>query len=366
MRLIEALSLAVAIVLLLLEMSKHPLSEPIAETGRKYHYSAFLLFIFWGALVFVAGFRNGFVDTVTYRQLYERVGTDFAFAFTDEMELETGFKLLMIFLNRITPDSQILIFLTSFVILSIEIKQICKYSSDIPFSLLLYFLLSFMGTMNGIRQCLAAAILFLAFDWILKRKTAPYILLVLLVSTIHTSALICIPLYFIMSGKRLNWGIWLFFAAILAVFAFPTAADNILLHILEDSTYEEYVTNQEKMGAMRLFVAAVPTLLALLYSRFTRINHTQISRVTGVLINMQMLSFGFTLMGLKMLYYARLSMYVGYANILLLPITIKGCFRGRDATWVKIISIILYVLFFAYQIFSYDKYGYMRSFYLVF
>ncbi len=366
MRLIEALSLAVAIVLLLLEVSKRPLNEPIAETGRRYHYSSLLLFIFGGALIFVAGFRNGFVDTATYRQLYERVGIDYAFAFTDEMELETGFKLFMIFLNRITSDSQVLIFLTSFVILSIEIKQICKYSSDIPFSLLLYFLLSFMGTMNGIRQCLAAAILFLAFDWILKRKTIPYILLVLLVSTIHTSALICIPLYFVLSGKRLNWGVWIFLAAILAVFAFPATADALLQDILKDSAYEEYVSNQEKMGTMRLVVAAVPTLLALLYSHFARINRAQVSRITSVLINMQLVNFGFTLMGLKMLYYARLSMYVSYANILLLPITIKGCFRGKDAALVKAAAIILYTIFFVYQIISYDKYGYMRSFYLIF
>ena len=366
MRLIEALSFVVAIVLFTLELSKRPLRTPIEGTGRKYHYSALLIFVFWGALVFVAGFRNGFVDTVTYRQLYERVGTDYAFAFSDDMKLETGFKLLMIFLNRITPDSQILVFLTSFIILSIEIRQICKYSSDIPFSLSLYFLLSFMGTMNGIRQCLAAAILFLAFDWILNRKTIPYILLVLFVSTIHTSALVCIPLYFILSGKRLNWGIWIFFTAILAVFVFPTAADNFLLRILEDSAYEEYVNNQEKMGVMRLFVAAIPTALALLYSYFARVNRSHVSRITSVLINMQLVSFGFTLMGLKMLYYARLSMYVSYANILLLPTTINGCFRSRDAAWVKAMAIILYAVFFMYQIFSYNQYGYMRSFYLVF
>lgn len=366
MHLIEALSLIAAIVYLLLEAFKRPLSEPIAETGRRYHYSVFLLVVFWGALVFVACFRNGFVDTITYRQLYERVGTDYAFAFTDVMELETGFKLLMIFLNRITPDSQILIFLTSFVILSIEIKQICRYSSDIPFSLLLYFLLSYMGTMNGIRQSLAAAILFLAFDWVLERKTVPYILLVLLVSTIHASALICIPLYFILSGKQLNWGIWLFFAAILAAFVFPAAADRVLSRILKDSTYEEYVTYQERMGTMRFFVAAIPTILALLYSRSARNGQTQVSRLTSVLINMQMLSFGFTVMGLKMLYYARLSMYVSYANILLLPITIRGCFRSRSAVWVKVIAIALYTFFFAYQIVSYDKYGYMRAFYLIF
>lgn len=365
MRLIVALSFVVAIVLSILELSKRPLRTPIEKTGRKYRYSILLILVFWCALVFVAGFRNGFVDTETYRQLYESVGTDYAFAFSDDMKLETGFKLLMIFLNRITPDSQILIFFTSFIILSFEIRQICKYGSDISFSLALYFLLSFMGTMNGIRQCLAAAILFLAFDWILNRKTIPYILLVLLVSTIHTSALVCIPLYFILSGKCLNPGIWIFFTAILAVFMFPTTADNFLLRILEDSTYEEYVTNQEKMGAMRLFVAAVPTMLALLYSYFAKVNHSPVSRVTSVLINMQLVSFGFTLMGLKMLYYARLSMYVSYANILLLPTTINGCFRSKDTVLVKAVTIILYAIFFTYQIFSYDKYGYMSSFYLV-
>lgn len=365
MQLIKTLSFIVAVILFLLEATKRPLKTPILRTGRKYHYSLFLIFLFAFSLIFVSGFRKGFVDTVTYRQLYEKVGTDYAFAFTDEMDLEIGFKLFMIFLNRISPDSQLFVFLTSLFILCVEIWQICRYSSDIPYSLLLYFMLSFMGTMNGVRQCMAAAILFCAFNWILEKKPIPYILFVLLASTLHTSALIFIPMYFILSGKRLNFGIFLFFAAIFSLFLFPTTADEIVTWLLEDSTYEEYITNQEKMGMMRILVAAVPLLLTILYCYLARINRTTVSRLTDVLINMQLVDFGFTFMGLKMLYYARLSMYVGYASILLLPITIKGCFKPRDARLIKGASIILYAIYFAYQIYSYDQYGYMKSFYLV-
>lgn len=365
MQLIKILSLVVMSILLLMELTKRQLSIPIEQTNRKYHYSYVLIILFWASLVYVSGFRKGFVDTVTYRQLYDSIETNYSFALTDEMELETGFKLFMIFLKRIWPDSQFFVFITSLIILSIEIWQISKYSSDTVFSLAIYFLLSFMGTMNGIRQCMAAAILFLAFDWVIERKTLPYILLVLLVSTLHTSALVCIPLYFIISGKRNNIGILLFGIMIVAMFLFPNAFDSVLSWILKDSTYEEYVDNQERMGIVRLAVAAVPVAVSLLYCRIQHKNNRTTSRLTDVLINMQFVSFGFTAMGLHMLYYARLSMYVGYATILLLPTTLKGCFTSRSFKVVKVITLLLYTAFFVYQIYAYNKYGYMSSFYLV-
>ena len=63
--------------------------------------------------------------------------------------------------------------------------------------------------MNGMRQCLAAAILFIFNDLIVKGKFKLYLGVVLIVSTIHASALIMIPVYFIVRqdawSKKLSY-----------------------------------------------------------------------------------------------------------------------------------------------------------------
>ena len=56
-------------------------------------------------------------------------------------------------------------------------------------------------SMNGIRQSLAAAIIFAATKYILDGNFKKFLLVILLASTIHQTALIFIPIYFIVRRK---------------------------------------------------------------------------------------------------------------------------------------------------------------------
>ena len=239
-------------------------------------------------------------------------------------------------------------------------------------SLLLFLLVSYFTMINGIRQVLAGAVIFLALPCLRDRKFIPYALLALLGASFHASALIMLPMYFVLSGERMNGKLWIFYGCVLVFFAAPGVATAILGNLLEDSTYAEYLQVQDKMGVMRLLVAMIPATIAIIYGYVEYRNAVRIKgyqskdRLTDVLINMQLVSFGFTALGLRMVYFARLSMYLDGGFLLLLPRAIKGAFNDLSARYVKMISIVLYAFYFAYQVTTYQKYKYFESFYLTF
>ena len=369
MELFITLLLICGACLLFMQYYSRPIEKPDRLSGRKVRYPKAPIFIFWVTVIYVSAFRYGFCDTGLYRDLCKAIGTDYARASDETFAInDVGFNYLMIFLNRCGFHPQMIIVVTSVIIFTIYARAIQKYSQDIPYSLLLFLMLSYCGMINGIRQVLAGAVIFLGLPFLRDKKFMPYALLVLLASTIHASAIIMLPLYFVISGKRINWLVWVFFGVVVVFFVAPGLANSLLGTLLEDSTYKDYLTTEAQMGIMRLLVAAVPVALSIVYAVVeyrTRGADGELSesdRLTDVLINMQLLSFGFTTLGLRMVYFARLAMYFEGALFLLLPRAIKGSFNTPSARFVKVASIGLYTLYFAYQIITFQSYGYFNDF----
>lgn len=376
MELIVTTSAIYIAFLLLMQVSRYPLRTPHVLSGRKYAYPKGLFVAAFLTLTFVAAFRQGFVDTRVYKMLYEQIGTDWNNAFNDTIPTKDyGFSLLMILLNRINSDPQFLVIVTSLITMTAYIVTLGKYADDVPFSFFLFLCVAYLGCMNGIRQVLAGALLTLAFPWLRDKKWIPFCLLVLLLSTFHASVLVMIPLCFIISGKRMNWGIWIYLGLIAMCFIAPNAAYQAMETILEDSIYADYLENESKMGVMRFLVALVPAILAFLYCWIQKGNHAgenkhcenyTSQRMIDILINMEIVEIGFIALGLRMVYFARISMYFTCVMPLLLPVAISGVFTKKSAQIVKRLAILMYLFYFAYQIYSYENYGYFYDFYLVF
>lgn len=111
---------------------------------------------------------------------------------------EIGFYLLIKISDWLT-NSPFLVFSVSsaltvlFFYLGLK-KFNVKHSSLVY---LLYLLIIFPTTFNGIRQGLAAAICFYAISFIISRKPGKYFLLIAVASLFHNSALFLAPLYFL-------------------------------------------------------------------------------------------------------------------------------------------------------------------------
>ena len=158
-------------------------------------------FVITAMLIIVAGLRY-------------RVGTDYMAYYRTRVEdwktvwdyivhfREPGIRLLSRLSVMIADDGAVLIFVCAVFITGIYCLMIYRYSPMYLVSMLLFlFLGEWTGSFNGIRQYLAAAIVFAGHRYILRRKWGPYFLTVLLASLFHKSALVMVLPYFLFSRK---------------------------------------------------------------------------------------------------------------------------------------------------------------------
>lgn len=114
---------------------------------------------------------------------------------------EIGFKLLIVIAKSMN-FSEIglnLIFLSSLIFYYISIYTLLSYKNrKFTFLSIFIFLVLFIGpSSNIIRQCMAVSFIFFSFKYIERKQLFKYTLLVLLATTFHYYAIICLPLYFL-------------------------------------------------------------------------------------------------------------------------------------------------------------------------
>lgn len=374
MTLLITLCVICTALMLLLQRTAVPLEHPNRISGSEYRYSAGLVVVFFLVIAFISAFRYGFCDTGLYRDICGNMGADYGRLNDEDLPFDDiGFNYLMVFLNRMGFEPQSIIVVCAVVTFAVYLYILYKYSCDLPFSLFLLLFISYYGMINGIRQVLAGAIMFAAFPLLLKKRYLLFLPFVGIAYTIHASALVMLPLCFIITGRRMNLGIWGFIGVVSLFFIAPSLANSLLGRLLEDTTYQDYLNNTLTMGIVRLLVAAVPLVLAFFYALAhpceyelepgSRAYNEQ--RLSDVLINMLVVSFGFTVLGLRMVYFARISMYFEGAFLLFLPMALNKSFDPRSTKTIKQAAIALYFLYFLYQTYVFRNYGYFNDFYLV-
>src|SRR5690606_35264220 len=135
--------------------------------------------------------QNNIGDTVYYIHSYNI--TQFNLE-TVKFEGDFGFNLFQMLLQMISLDPQLLIFSTAFITHMLIISVFYRYAKLFEVSMYVFITSGlFTVSMNGIRQFLAAAIIFTATKFLIEGHFKKYAVVVLLAATIHTSALILLP-----------------------------------------------------------------------------------------------------------------------------------------------------------------------------
>lgn len=363
MKLVMTTTLLMLLLCFLLYATRHRKRVEVDIGEDKYLYSRFLIFAVFIVLIVAEGFRHGYQDTVNYKGIYNSLSDNLQIALLSE--LESGYVIFQWLLRKINPHPQFIIIVSAILITMADIRFIKKYAYNFVFSLYLYFLFSFTGNINGIRQILAASILTFAFPLAVRKKYLRYILVVLLASTFHKSALIVIPLLFIFSGKRWNLGLICF--EIFCLFSmFFSGPLNMLVNLFATDSYANYLEHYTaSANIMNVFISAVPLVMGILYHRQNPVDKSG-NRVMDVLINMQAISFGFMVLATKMAQYARIGGYMRHATALVIPFLIDKLFSNNNRKIVKAIAITLYLAVFLYEAFLSNARGYYDVLYLDF
>lgn len=334
----------------------------------KVYYNKVPLIIFTLGMIFISAYRISFIDTNDYRYMYKLIGRNLGNVFNNSVpRVEKGYLFFTYILNLVNTNSQFLIIITSLIIIISAVLFLYEQSPSVAFSFWIYFCLDFINSMNGVRQIMAAAIIMLIWmKWSRSEHTtgndAAFICGILLMATIHKSALICIPIFFFARGPVFNWRIKGCLIIALLMFALPGVYYMILEGIFGGSTYSGYANESASMGMVRFLVKCIPMLL-LLVDHFCNSNYEEQEERMIWIINISIFNFCCSLLALRMVYFARISMYFNIFDYVLIPWMIDRIFNGRSARAIRIVAVLMYGYFYFAQLNAFG--GYVTGFDLV-
>lgn len=173
---------------------------------KNYKSSKHYLFLTFAIIGILIMFRSVTVgnDTDVYTYLFKTIAsTKDINLYIKNSRFESGYIYLNWFLSKISDNPQILFIVTGFFT-ALSFKRFIYQYSEMPWmSVLMYMTLQFYDlSLTGVRQIIAIAILLYSYDFIVKRKPIIFTILVLLATTIHTSAILFLILYPLASRKQ--------------------------------------------------------------------------------------------------------------------------------------------------------------------
>lgn len=231
-------------------------------------------------------------------------------------------------------------------------KTYRKYSEDYWFAIFVFIAstdyVSWME--NGIRQFVAVAITFAAAEPIFKKKYIKAGLIIVFASLFHRSALMMLPIMFIVQGRPWNWKTLLVILGTVVIMSASGVFTDTLDTMLADTQYRNVVSDWRGMGddgtnPIRVLVYSVPTILSLFCRKKIMKDG---DRVVRVACNMAIMSSAIYLVSMVTsgVYIGRLPIYCSlYANGILLPWEFKHVF-GRQ---LRAIAMVCYILFYFFQ-----------------
>ncbi|MCI5650518.1 MAG: EpsG family protein [Fusicatenibacter sp.] len=225
-----------------------------------------------------AGFRKNFGDTPAYSRMYDLVPNTLR-QIPEYLSVNTkdkGFSVLLTLFKMLFGDSKWIFFLIIAIFQMLCLVIIYrKYSEDYWISIFLFIASSdYLSWMhNGIRQFIAATAIFACFGLIIKKKYVPAICIILLASTIHASALMMIPVIFIVQGRALNRRSILVIVCAIIGIVFVDQLTPVLNDVLVDTQYSDLVTNElwsndNGTNVIRVLVYSIPALLSIIGKKY--------------------------------------------------------------------------------------------------
>lgn len=315
----------------------------IARVIQKKHSNMAWIFVVVIILILslVSGFRGGIGDTPAYNHLYTLIEP----GYDANGGYEEGFIFLLKVLKTFSDEPQFMLIVTAIITNALNVISMYIFTKDGYFEIATFLYITsgyYTVTMNGLRQCLAASIIFLATIFIIKGKFIPYIITIVLMITIHNSAFVMIPMYFIVREK-----VWckktniLYGVMLVGLFFYDP-----IMQMLQGSKYGAYSDfNEGGASPIRILVFLVPIVLAFLKKDTIRKKWES----GDIFINMT------TICGIVMLFsafnwiFARFTIYFQPYTFIVFAYILKQCFSGKERRVLYFGLVSCYFIFFYYD-----------------
>lgn len=310
--------------------------------------------IFFSIIIIFCGLRSGVADTGTYIDLFNSYPSRVSEIEWDTVKIDKGFYLLTVLYKQyISTDFHGWLFLFALISGIAIMFAFKEYAEDFGMSCYLFIATAcFVNLINGMRQFTCVAIIFAASKLVVERKYIKYVLIILLLSTLHASALIFIPLCLVMNAKPWSMRMFITIAASVIVGLNFEYFSEFFGNILEETQYSGYVSYISEQGVgsniIRLAISIIPVILSFAGRRIIEREGNQqialcinMSTINACLYFIASLTSGMVI--------GRLILYFDIYNLILLPWLINHVFTFRSQKLVKMLCFVMYLAYFYYQ-----------------
>ena len=280
--------------------------------GRNQH-SSFLFLFLLGLSLFV-GFSDMFggYDRYIYGEIFDNIAdvTTMKGDYSDSLlynfySSEIGYTFLNVLISFFTENRYIFILIVTLIIYILLFVSIKKYTVNYPLATILFLGLWFFFTFTYLRQVLGATIVWLGIRYVIERKFWKFMVVVLIGFSMHNSAIIFFPLYFIPQRKfspKLIVGIMLSLL-VLGLSSIP----NSFFEVYESSSIVERHAEYNASGGLR--VAYILEAFFFLYLILKNYKNIPNDKQHVVLLNMALVFCGILLLFVRSENGGRLSWY---------------------------------------------------------
>jgi len=335
---------------------------PYAKNNSKQSKKIFLFLAFF-SMTIVLGLRGSSVgedtghylnifrnaDDVKWSDMLQSSGMRTAY-FTDQYgytdTIENGFLAICKVIHWFTNNGQILLFIIAAMTCWLFAKFIFDNCEKVFFPTYIFLCESmFMLAFNGARQILAGAIAIQAYTLLKQGKWKKAIMVVLIASLIHNTALICFiifPIMLIRPQKESRT----FKYAIIATVAAPfiiVIAKNLIIRLFPRYTSYFYVNywDNELGGIAILWVIELVLVLILYGKRFRENESFKLSSLT-----LMYLACEFA--GLQITMFSRVGWFFRPYLLLFFPESDKYFSKKSQAIINGVLMLLLALLYFSY------------------
>ena len=229
----------------------------------------------------------------------------FTFYTGDYEERDLGFPLFVKFTQLFVDDFRFYMFLTAIIFIIPFGTLIYRYVKSywgIVLSFLIYFVLYSNIVNCFMRQAITLGIVLWGVRYILSSEWKKYFILLALAFTIHSSAILAVPLYFL---PKLNLSKKWLLLCICASPIFIFNSQYVLSYLASGSVYENYVDRDSKLPINYILYLTYSAFLA--YVFFDRIRNVANSKliiagVFGSILLLPLVAVGNTVLRISYYY----------------------------------------------------------------
>lgn len=311
------------------------------------------LTFFFVVLTVLVALRHGTVgnDTGNYINFFKN------FSVTNwedvwHSSLEIGYAYLNKIISVFSKDTQVFLLIAAALISLIIYPTYRRLCSDASLSIVLFCMMStFVMMFSGIRQMFAVGIGFIAYEFTRKKKIIPFILMVLLAMTFHTSAFMLIFMYPLYHAKITKKWLYVVVPIITLIFVFNRQIFLTLSVLLE--MFTKYDTSITETGAYSMLI------LFAVFAVFSFIipDESRLDKETTGLRN-------FLLLALVLQMFAPLhtiAMRMNYYYIIFIPLLIPKIIDAKSDRMAQVavvarhIMVVFFLVYFFYNAYTGDN-----------